>query len=155
LRTSFILIIAAQLLGCAGSVDTNRDESGTSAALPAASAELCRSTLSREEERKALKLVDDICGDTWCEGDFNFAFNELRCSRSSGSCALQLELLPRVDGSIPRYARTCHTRNFRGFGSLVETSENGYQSLNWDFYEQLTDCISRLEDEVRPLVDWY
>ena len=154
MRTSFILIIAAQLLGCAGSVDTGQEESDTPESA-AASAELCRSSLSREEERTALKLVDDICGDTWCEGDFNFAFNDLRCSRSSGSCALQLDLLPRVDGTVPRYARTCHTRDFRGFTSLVQTSESGYQSLNWDFYEQLTDCISRLEDEVRPLVDWY
>src|SRR5436853_412785 len=28
--------------------------------------------LSPTQEKIALKLIDDICGDTWCEGDYNF-----------------------------------------------------------------------------------
>jgi hypothetical protein len=40
-----------------------------------AEAALCKNALSAAQEKTALKLIDDICGDTWCEGDNNFAFS--------------------------------------------------------------------------------
>ena len=98
-------------------------------------------------------MIDDICGDTWCEGDNNFAFDRLTCragaagSTDGGSCTLKLRIIPREDDA-PSYSRVCTTRGFQGFGSLVQTTVSGYQSLVWDYYMALTDCISKLEDEL-------
>ena len=35
--------------------------------------------LTPVEEKGLLKSIDNICGDTWCEGDFNYNFVEVRC----------------------------------------------------------------------------
>ena len=114
---------------------------------------LCKNALSPAEEKTTLKLIDDICGDTWCDGDDDFAFDRLTCrpgapkAPSGGSCTLGLRLIPR-DDSGRSYARTCTTSGFFGFDSLVDTAENGYRSLDWDYYLALTDCISELEAEL-------
>jgi hypothetical protein len=110
----------------------------------------CGNALSPTEERTALKLIDDICGDTWCEGDNNFAFERLTCraraagANEGGSCTLQLRIIPREEGSRP-YARVCTTGGFSGFDSLVDTASGGYQDLDWNYYLALTACISELE----------
>ena len=114
---------------------------------------VCKNALSPSQEKTALKLIDDICGDTWCEGDNNFAFEHLTCwtgptsSPNGGSCTLKLRIIPRVDDPSS-YSRSCVTGAFRGFDSLVDTAQSGYQSLNWDYYLALTDCISSLEAQL-------
>jgi hypothetical protein len=37
--------------------------------------------------------IDNICGDTWCEGDFNWSFNNLTCELSEGACSMSLTLI--------------------------------------------------------------
>lgn len=146
----FAVLFSALLGGCA--VDT-ADASVDPESLGQSESALCRNALSPDEEKTALKLIDDICGDTWCEGDNNFAFEQLTCrakaprSPNGGTCTLALRIIPREDDP-PSYARTCTTGSFSGFDSLVETAQSGYQSLVWDYYLALTDCISELEDEL-------
>jgi hypothetical protein len=121
-------------------------------AKPVAEAEgaLSAGGLTRAQSATALDLIDDICGDTWCEGDHDFEFRALACSGLTSRCALVFKITPRDDvpGARPFYLRTCTTGGFRGFESLVTTSESGYQSLDWTYYEALSECISRLEDEL-------
>jgi hypothetical protein len=112
---------------------------------------LCKNALSSLEERVTLKLIDDICGDTWCEGDNNFAFRHLTCTKPhgahAGACKLDLQIIPRegVPSPRPSYNRSCTTPDFTGFESLVATAPNGYQSLQPAYYDALTSCISSLE----------
>ena len=116
---------------------------------------LCRNALSASQEQTTLKLIDDICGDTWCEGDNNFAFERLTCRAGTpglpdgGTCTLELRIIPREDDP-PCYSRTCTTRGFYGFDSLVETAQSGHQSLRWDYYLALSDCINELESTLPP-----
>jgi hypothetical protein len=111
---------------------------------------LCRNALSPDQEQTVLELIDDICGDTWCEGDNDFAFERLTCragdpgSPHGGTCALKLRIIPRQDDP-PSYSRVCTTQGFYGFDSLVETTQNDYPSLVWDYYLALGDCINELE----------
>jgi len=143
----FMVVLCVLVAGCAlGGVESDVD----SEALTQAEEASCHNALSPSEEKTALKLIDDICGDTWCEGDNNFAFERLTCRRgaaispSGGTCTLTLRILPRDDGHHS-YTRTCTTSGFVDFASLVATAQSGYQSLNWDYYLALTDCISALE----------
>lgn len=141
------------LTGCAVDAGTASSEAEDTGAV---SQELCsKNALSLAEQQTALQLIDNICGDTWCEGDNDFAFKKLDCRAPTasrpGSCELQLRIIPREGAAgYPRsFNRSCTTPGFTGFGSLVETTSSGYQSLNWDYYLALTDCISALEDALR------
>jgi hypothetical protein len=143
----FVILTTLSGAGCAG-VDGGTE--AESAPLQRTSAELTRNALTPAQEKTALKLIDDICGDTWCEGDDDFRFDALSCCAASQSCTLSLEIVPREGVPSPRrdHHLSCRTRHFTGFASLVDTAPNGYQSLDQDYYFALTDCISTLEAEL-------
>lgn len=147
----FSMLLSISLAACA--VDTGDGTGGALETLGESDAALCANALSAAEEKLALKLIDDICGDTWCEGDHNFAFDRLSC-RSTGSpapgagtCTLRLRFIS-YDEPPRSFPRTCTTQGFDGFSSLVDVSAGGYQSLNWDYYLALSDCINQLEAEL-------
>lgn len=107
---------------------------------------LSGNALSQTQAAIALKLIDDICADTWCSGDYNFGFRRLTCNRTAKSCTLTLQVFPRegVQSQKRSYWRSCKTFGFDGFGSLVTTTGNGYQSLDNDYYDALTECTTRI-----------
>lgn len=146
---AFAMMGAMSLAGCA--VDTaDTGEDPPSAEL---TEELTRNALSGEQQAKVLKLIDDICGDTWCEGDHNFSFDRLECQKACGKQPSSCKLTFRVfsyDTDIetgPTFVRTCRTGNFSGFASLVKT-QSGYQSLQPAYYDALTSCISEVESNL-------
>jgi hypothetical protein len=117
------------------------------------SEQLSRAKLSKPQQATVLKLIDDICGDTWCEGDHNFSFDSLDCEKGcrapAGTCRLTFRVFS-YDTDIetgPTYTRSCRTEGFSGFDSLVET-QGDYQSLAPAYYDALTQCISRVEDDL-------
>lgn len=151
------VFVVTSAVGCsAASNDSISNQEPGAEETSVAANELSGNALSRKQASTVLELVDDICGDTWCEGDHNFHFDQIRCSKpcreTPGTCRLTFRIFP-YDSDLstgPTYARTC-TTSFRGFSSLVETSPNGYQSLNWDFYDALSACISQLEEDLPPI----
>jgi len=140
------LVLIASLGGCA--FDASEGVDGEE--LGDAGQELRRQVLSKRQQATALKLIDDICGDTWCEGDHNFRFDGLECQKGCGGSAGSCDLLFRVfsyDTDIetgPTYVRSCRTGGFTGFESLVST-QGGYQALQPAYYDALSECISRVE----------
>ena len=132
------------------------DESETEAARSADA--LSANALTKKQASTVLKLVDDICGDSWCEGDHNFHFDRIQCQQGCGrahpgTCQLSFRIFP-YDSDLetgPTYSRTCKTPGFTGFSSLVDTAANGYQSLHWDYYDALSACISNVERELPPI----
>jgi hypothetical protein len=112
---------------------------------------LAVNALSVAQAKTTLRLIDDICGDTWCDGDYDFGFRRLTCSKAAHTCTLTLQAFP-VEGVISSqksYWRSCKTPGFTGFASLVSTAPNGYQSLNDEYYDTLSECISRVEANLR------
>jgi hypothetical protein len=108
---------------------------------------LTKNALTAAQSKTTLKLIDDICGDTWCDGDYDFGFRRLTCAKSAHTCTLLLQVFPRegVTSSARSYWRTCKTSGFTGFASLVNTAQSGYQSLQSDYYDALTECMFRIE----------
>jgi hypothetical protein len=111
---------------------------------------LAVNALSAAQAKTALRLIDTICGDTWCDGDYDFGFRRLTCSKAGHTCTLTLQAFPveGVTSSQRSYWRSCKTPGFTGFASLVNTAPNGYQSLNDDYYESLSECISLVESHL-------
>jgi hypothetical protein len=131
----------------ASPVDTSDEASATGVESPLQ----VENALTLAQSKTALKLIDDICGDTWCSGDYNFGFRLLRCNRAARSCTLTLQVFPRegVASKHPSYWRSCKTHGFHGFASLVNTSASGYQSLTEDYYDALTECTSRVVSSIQ------
>jgi hypothetical protein len=111
---------------------------------------LTKNALTRAQSKKALALIDQICGDTWCSGDYDFGFRKLSCTKRAHTCTLTLQVFPRegVPSTHPMYWRSCKTGGFSGFASLVATAPNGYQALQSDYYSALTECIARIETKL-------
>jgi hypothetical protein len=141
-------------LGCSAAPD---DPRAVEPEAQSVQQELASSALSKKQASTVLKLVDDICGDTWCEGDHNFHFDRIECTRAcgkaAGACRLTFRIFP-YDSDLatgPTYVRTCVTPGYQGFASLVDTASDGRQSLNWDYYDALSACISQIEAALPPL----
>lgn len=141
------------VLGCGAPDDTDPAESE----VRSIQMELSAGVLTSKQAKTVLKLVDDMCGDSWCEGDHNFHFDRIECSRgcgqAAGTCRLDFRIFP-YDTDLktgPTYARSCKTSGFNGFASLVDTAPNGYQSLNWEYYDALSACINDIESKLPQL----
>ena len=152
-----VMTILANATGCSGASDGATSDQNLEARVATDESELASNGLTGKQAATVLELIDGICGDTWCEGDHNFRFDQIHCTRpcgtTPGTCRLAFRLFP-YDSDLetgPTYARTCKTAGFTGFPSLVETASNGYQSLNWDFYDALSACIGKVEEELPPI----
>jgi hypothetical protein len=147
------LLMSMSMLGC-GAPD---DAPSAEPEVRSIQVELSSHGLTPKEGKTVLKLVDDICGDTWCEGDHNFHFDRIECTRDcvnvAGTCRLAFRIFPS-DSDLktgPTYSRSCQTSGFNGFASLVDTAGNGYQSLNWEYYDSLSACINEVESQLPAL----
>jgi hypothetical protein len=111
---------------------------------------LALNALTPAQSKTALRLIDTICGDTWCDGDYDFGFRRLTCSKAGQTCTLTLQAFPieGVQSSQRSYWRSCKTPGFTGFASLVSTAPSGYQSLTDGYYDVLSECISRVESHL-------
>jgi hypothetical protein len=152
------LMLCALAAGCTAEVG----ESGsapqleTEASLTAEA--LSSNALTKKQASTVLQLIDDICGDSWCEGDHNFHFDRISCKQGcggtrAGTCEVTFRIFP-YDSDLetgPTYVRSCKTPGFTGVSSLVDIASNGYQSLHWDFYDALSACISEVESELPPI----
>jgi hypothetical protein len=103
--------------------------------------------LCRRDEKKVLFAIDQICGDTWCEGDSNFQFRKIRCNFKLGSCALEFRTAPWKNSDDEEYdwskSKTCVLRNVESLDSLIDTNRQ-VPVLRDGPYEQITTCIDHL-----------
>ncbi len=115
--------------------------------------------LSSTEQATVLEEIDNICGDTWCEGDFDFSFNEIKCDSESSVCEIEMELFEgcyEEDESLCNetiYSGTCSIGKLAKYSDLVDESRR-WRSLNDDFYFRLSDCITELEEEAYSIFDF-
>ncbi|HEY0465637.1 MAG TPA: hypothetical protein VGC79_15595, partial [Polyangiaceae bacterium] len=140
------LSVSALVLSACSAGSGSEVEVGEGAPAETREEALAGNALSPAQTNTALKLIDDICADTWCSGDYNWGFRRLTCTRIARTCTLTLQVFPRErSASEPAsYWRSCKTSGFLGFGSLVDTMNNGYQSLDEDYYDALTECTTRI-----------
>jgi hypothetical protein len=101
--------------------------------------------LTPAQKAQVLRAIDNICGDTWCEGDYNFRFQHIFCSLRAQSCRVVFQMFPHGE---PRKARgaACDLKGVRAFAHLLRPSGE----LQDRIYNQLTSCIGRRERTRRP-----
>lgn len=159
-------LVLHEYVGILGSSDTHYALS--SEYLPALEG-LSNKTL----EQLLLSRIDALCGDTWCEGDFNYDFVALKCG--ADGCTLKFimkELLvlketpqntkvlgesadttisSSATGSFREFDVACTFRQFTHMEELAELSLSSHTrdiQLNEAFHRALNDCIESLEKQL-------
>ena len=100
--------------------------------------------LSRREEKRVLRAIDQVCGDTWCEGDYNFRFKKLVCNFTLGICTLEYEAgVWPAEGEKIKFSikKTCSVTGVSSISSLIEGASQ-WDELQDAVYEQINLCIS-------------
>lgn len=96
--------------------------------------------LSAKQKKAVLRAVDNICGDTWCEGDYNFRFNKLFCSSVSKSCRVVFQYFPHGEPE-KAVGKACDIKRVAHYVHLVDPRT---RSLKDGPYGQLTTCIGKI-----------
>lgn len=95
-----------------------------------------------EMNRLTLQAIDSICGDTWCEGDYQYRFDSLRCRFQDGICVLNVRYGEwPAEGQSVRYTHKirCTLTRVNSYADLIEISP--LLRLKDDPYEQITACL--------------
>ncbi|HTJ42802.1 MAG TPA: hypothetical protein VL463_11950 [Kofleriaceae bacterium] len=109
--------------------------------------------LSTTQAKTVRFELDQVCGDTWCDGDFDFSFKKAVCHFGAGTCTITALIWPRQETKpIPVYWRSCKISGLHRFEDLIDTAPNGYQSLHWDFYEKMTTCTMKIVSKLPPAI---
>ena len=106
--------------------------------------------LTGAQQRTVLDLIDDVCGDTWCEGDLRFDFRTFTCDRSHATCTLTVRLAPYTDGPTHWYRRSGPVSGFTRFPQMVATSPTGQRSLTPAFYDAVNVLVNAFEESLPP-----
>jgi hypothetical protein len=113
--------------------------------------------LSSISKQKILHSLNQICGDSWCAGDFEYKFQAIDCDFSSGHCAIALSVKAydeiffddqgletgRRSFGARRYA--CDVKGFESTASLLDSAQLQYSNA---LYEALSACIT---DSIAPV----
>jgi len=150
--TFFFPVFALFATACAASNDAPSNGSGgedieTTSALEADAT--ASSDLTKAQSTLILKLLDDVCGDSWCEGAYDWHFPKIVCHFSPGTCTLTFRITDPNPTPQKTYWRSCKVTDLHAFGELVDTAPNGYQSLVDGFYDKVSGCIDHIEDDLR------
>jgi hypothetical protein len=114
--------------------------------------------LTNSESKILLGHIDSVCGDTWCEGDFDFHFKALSCF-DDGSCDLTLdfiyydwsetELFADTPEKIIKVQVNCTLTGFAGRDDIIYEDEESKTITYSDMlYDRITTCIDDNEDAV-------
>jgi hypothetical protein len=147
------VLAALALAACGGTEPAVTDDviDGEVAVIEAAEADLeaeadlkaDRTTLTSAQQRTVLQQIDNICGDTWCEGEFNFRFTRMACDFGARRCTLSATLLP-YDNSGKTYPRACRITGLSSYRSMI-TGTSSNPRLVDAFYNKVNDCVTRWE----------
>lgn len=105
-------------------------------------------SLTVAQERVVLRLIDNIWGDTWCEGDHAFRFRRFACDHRRARCTLHLQLALLTEEPQRWHARSQHVCGFPRYRDRVRTAPNGERSLRQPFYEAVGEAVRAAEATV-------
>jgi hypothetical protein len=104
------------------------------------------------------KAIDDICGDSWCEGAFDFRFQEVVLKPEKNETQIFFRMsqqypvrLDWKDGQGFKaqvnqrfYDVSCLLPGYANYDSIMQSEH----ALRWEVYTTLTQCINALEDRL-------
>ena len=104
--------------------------------------------LTSWQERDVLRLIDDLCGDIWCEGDHAFRFQRFSCHTKRGGCALVVRIAPWSEEPLRWQWRAHPVRGGLRYADMVITGPDGQRSLRPAFLEAVGDAVRAMQASV-------
>ncbi len=138
-------------------------------------ADMSRKTLAQ----LILETFDNECGDTWCEGDFDYRFREIKCSESDQACSLDITLIEKItngpentkivltgptysgtftskeSGKYHEFEASCKIPRFSNLEEVARLipKNDGYSvSVKDEFMSAAGDCFIRLERQATKMI---
>ncbi len=135
---------------CSTSLVTDDEVSVTATSEADAAKADANGSLSSANASTVLKLIDDACGDAWCEGDFGWAFKKLACNAGQHTCTLTTLVTRPAFEAVPAatFWRSCKMTGVSRFTQMVSTAPNGFQSLTAIFFDKVDACASKIEASI-------
>jgi hypothetical protein len=100
----------------------------------------------------ALELIDNICGDTWCEGEFNFEFFDFELNTKQSEAKVSFKLIIEWNKEPKFFETHCIVKKIHSFNDVIG-SYRGRPGLDNHFYEELSLCISDKEEVFRNILE--
>lgn len=100
---------------------------------------------SKPQNQKIVEAIDNICADSWCEGNYNYEFTSFSCDKSVHTCNLSFYFInTETEDGISVYSplQICSFSNIMNLKQILTRTN----SLNDNFYSELDMCISALEE---------
>jgi hypothetical protein len=123
--------------------------SSVSLLAPPAAADVRPHRITTAQERVVLRLIDDICGDTWCEGDHALRFTRFSCHSKRASCLLAVRIASRSQEPLQWRRRSYPVRGSVRYTDMVSTGPDGTRSLQPAFLEAVGHAVRVMQSSVR------
>lgn len=121
--------------------------------------------------KNAERGIDNICADTWCEGDFNWNHENLQCDFSIGTCTMDLTLISYLEASTMdevsaiykqmarvegfyfdrnegevslNYAKKCVVKGMNSIQDVIGSDNSSEYSEG--LYDSVLDCVTEMEN---------
>jgi hypothetical protein len=145
-----LLVVTLLFAGCAAQPPLETEVAEASAADADVKEDAAHKDLTAKQQKAVLTQLNNICGDTWCDGDWEWNFKAITCKLDLGTCTWTALITPSVPVAkpVPAYWRSCKVSGVHKFADLVTTAANGYQSLNQTYYDASTDCVFKIEPKL-------
>lgn len=109
-----------------------------------------RNDLTQEQAEEARQLIDNIGGDTWNEGDYQWNFTAVRCDFGAQSCSMDITVNDHDTGGEARrsFQRSGNVYGLTGYSDMVEGNQQTGPRLVPDFYSKVADLVEYLEKTI-------
>jgi len=98
--------------------------------------------LTAAQAREVLTALDNICGDTWCEGDFSWHFKRMTCNFGLKRCTVTM-FIEDGYGEGKTWWRSARISRVSSYRSLMSGGE-----LTDSFYDKVNVAVSRIEEKL-------
>ena len=88
---------------------------------------------SGNQREDIIHSIDVICGDTWCEGDYNFKFTDFSCNKLTAKCELSFHFI-KSDKENEELLSPLQVCRFQNIMDIKQIKESKF-SLNSNFYD--------------------
>ena len=99
--------------------------------------------ITDNQKIQIIELIENECGDSWCEGDYDYEFINFSCNKNVEVCKMSFYFI-NTDNDMKSSLQYCF---FYKITRLDQVLMN-VKRLQIDFYETLDMCLSNLQGSI-------
>ena len=111
--------------------------------------------VTSKQEEIVLEKLNNLCGDSWCEGEYEIIFHDLSQNSSYLKFHLEFEEWIGAENNYKSHFRVCNIEGIDTFEQMI-TIDHSYDGQYFDqkyilvekFLHKIDDCILNLETTI-------